>query len=718
MRTLLVDNYDSYTYNLAELIARVTGVEPIIVGNDELTCEEAVRLPIDAIVLSAGPGSAAHARDIGIAAELLGSATVPILGVCLGHQIIAHQSGALVEPAEHPAHGIISAVRLDDDPLFRGLPRAIKVVRYHSLAVSAPLPSALRGIATADDGTIMALRHRSRPHWGVQFHPEAACTEYGAQLIENFAEIVGARKVRSPIAVRAERPIEAGTSPMTEKSTPIRLTMSRVEVDSGIDSLRAYEALYRDRPYSFWLDTNATRESHGWSFMGAMSAARDHLLTARGHLVTEIDAAGHATTYPVDSVWRHLDQRLHHYRVEFEETPAADETDGVRPMPFRGGYVGYLGYGLSTSLVDVAHPGDRTPDLALLFVSRFLAFDHVSGRLFACAVHTDAEADAVRRWLADVVELLGKFGAEGGTSHPAGADDVDPDALEQALRASALVPRADYEHKVRACIDEIRAGETYEVCLTTGFEGPSLRDPFGVYRTLRRVNPAPYAAFLDLGDVQILSSSPERFLRISPAGRVETKPIKGTSARGATPAEDVRAARGLATDPKMRAENMMIVDLLRNDLNRVCRVGTVAVDALMHVETYQTVHQLVSTISGRLRDGRSPIDAVEACFPGGSMTGAPKLNTMKIISRVEPHARGPYAGALGVFSLDGYVDLSIVIRTIVNDPSRWFVGAGGAVLMTSDPAAEYAEMIQKATPPMLAIAQSGTPGYSGGPCTQ
>jgi para-aminobenzoate synthetase len=153
----------------------------------------------------------------------------------------------------------------------------------------------------------------------------------------------------------------------------------------------------------------------------------------------------------------------------------------------------------------------------------------------------------------------------------------------------------------------------------------------------------------------------------------------------------------------MRAENMMIVDLLRNDLNRMCEVGTVKVDSLMHVESYQTVHQLVSTISGKLANGRAPLDVIESCFPGGSMTGAPKLRTMEIISDLEQHTRGVYAGALGILSLDGYVDLSIVIRTIINDPKHWFIGAGGAVLINSDPAAEYWEMISKASPPITAV---------------
>jgi para-aminobenzoate synthetase len=197
VQTLLVDNYDSYSYNLAELISRATCSEPYVVKNDELTCQEALSLPVDCIVLSPGPGSPAKRRDIGISAQLLKESELPVLGVCLGHQIIAYESGAQVSRAEYPAHGIVSKVNLAKDPIFEGIPGMIEAVRYHSLAVSSPLPPGLVEIATAADGTVMAVRRVNRPHWGVQFHPEAACTEYGERLMRNFHDFA-AGHVRVP----------------------------------------------------------------------------------------------------------------------------------------------------------------------------------------------------------------------------------------------------------------------------------------------------------------------------------------------------------------------------------------------------------------------------------------------------------------------------------------------------------------------------------------
>lgn len=695
MRTLLVDNYDSYSYNLAALIASVTGSSPIVVKNDELSCQEALSLPLDCIVLSPGPGSPASRRDVGISMELLARTSLPVLGVCLGHQIIAHQCGARVAAAEHPAHGVVSRVTLKDDCLFKGIPETIEAVRYHSLAVAPPLPASLIQIGAACDGTIMAIRHARRPLWGVQFHPEAACTKYGELLISNFRDLVvggspaGTRGSRS----RAASVVTASAPSASAAPGLVRLHLTQREVSCRADPLCIYESLYRHGPPSFWLDTNAARDSHSWSFIGALTGPLDHLTTAAGNVVTTTGADGRSTVRKVDSVWEHLRSLLARYVV-------AGESDA----PFLGGYVGYFGYGVPTSRIKVARSARRLPDLALLFCTRFLAIDHASGRVLVSALHTAGERDQAAEWTDGMCGALEALPASAPRQPPAWPD---PAALAAFISETALDTQQEYEEKVRVCIQKITEGETYEVCLTTGFEGPALADPFGVYRILRLVNPAPYSAYLDFGNVQVLSSSPERFLRIGRDRRAEAKPIKGTAPRQADPVADAAAADRLAADPKMRAENMMIVDLLRNDLNRVCATGTVRVDSLMHVESYQTVHQLVSTISGRLSEGRTALEVVESCFPGGSMTGAPKLRTMEIISELEQHAREAYAGTLGILSLDGYTDLSIVIRAIVNDPQRWFVGAGGAVLIGSNATEEYTEMIHKASPPVAAILLTG-----------
>jgi para-aminobenzoate synthetase len=244
--------------------------------------------------------------------------------------------------------------------------------------------------------------------------------------------------------------------------------------------------------------------------------------------------------------------------------------------------------------------------------------------------------------------------------------------------------------------EELRAGNTYEVNLTYR-DGCDASDPLATYLRLRASNPAPYAGLLRHRGTHLLSSSPERYATVDRNRWLETRPIKGTTARGATPEEDERLRHQLATGHKFRAENLMIVDLLRNDLSMVCEVGTVEVPSLMTVESYASVHQLVSTVGGRLRADVSTLGALRALFPAGSMTGAPKLRTMQIIDAVETSARGLYAGAFGWICADGRADLGVVIRSLVSGPDgAWRIGTGGGITVRSDVDDEWAETLWKA----------------------
>jgi para-aminobenzoate synthetase len=254
-----------------------------------------------------------------------------------------------------------------------------------------------------------------------------------------------------------------------------------------------------------------------------------------------------------------------------------------------------------------------------------------------------------------------------------------------------------YADAFAAVQEHLHAGNSYEVNLTHRTEESSELDPVDLYASLRTANPAPYAGVLKHGDTWLLSASPERFATIDRHRRVETRPIKGTTPRGATPEEDEALRHRLATDAKFRAENLMITDLLRHDLSTVCEVGTVEVPHLMDVESYASVHQLVTTVCGRLRDDVGTVEALRALFPAGSMTGAPKLRTMQIIDEVEQTPRGVYAGAFGWISGDGRVDLGVVIRSLFRSGAGpWYLGTGGGITVHSDVDAEWAETQWKA----------------------
>lgn len=422
------------------------------------------------------------------------------------------------------------------------------------------------------------------------------------------------------------------------------------------------------------------------------------------------------------------------------------------PGPFRGGYLGYFGYELGAEFGLATRQRSPHPDAVWLRSDRFAVLDHAAGTLTLVALagpFGGLTPEAAERWLdaaqqrlaattaslpssASAASILvpASTSAPAGsvTSHAPGSGGMAPTPPAEEARstrqpqpppmhqnqpqhqnqhhhrrlADLTRPRADYEAAVQAAQRELVAGESYEICLTTTLTAPSPTPAdrareLDEYLALREQNPAAYAAFLQLPDgLTVFSSSPERFLRVDANGWAESRPIKGTAPRAPDPVEDTRLRDALRQDPKTMAENLMIVDLVRNDLGRVSRSGSVEVPALMAVQTLAHVHQLYSTVRGRLRQGLNALDAIRACFPGGSMTGAPKERTCEIIDRLETGPRGIYSGALGWLGFDGTADLSIVIRTAVRQDDQLRIGSGGAIVLGSDPNAEYREMLLKA----------------------
>jgi para-aminobenzoate synthetase len=384
----------------------------------------------------------------------------------------------------------------------------------------------------------------------------------------------------------------------------------------------------------------------------------------------------------------------------------ATPTPAGLPFDFNLGYVGCLGYELKAETGGhAAHRAD-TPDAALIFADRMLAIDHVEGMSYLLALSAGGDDDDASAWLDDASRRLLELPTQGSASRPpATGGDALVGMTDPAARGM-VQPRHDrgaYLDRIADCLEEIRDGESYEVCLTNAVTAPIAIDAPRTFAWLRRRSPVPYGALLEFPDAAILSASPERFLTVGRDRVVESKPIKGTRPRGATPADDEALHDDLATNPKDRAENLMIVDLIRNDLNRVCEIGTVHVPKIFDVETYAPVHQLVSTIRGRMRPEASAVDCVRETFPGGSMTGAPKLRTMQIIDRLEDGPRGFYSGALGWFGLSGAADLSIVIRTLTATKRDVSFGVGGAIIALSDAEEEFEETVVKSRAMVTAL---------------
>ncbi len=714
---LLVDNYDSFTFNLQHLLAAELGDLPTVCHNDEIPFDALRRGEFRALVISPGPGRPERAADFGDCARAILEFELPVLGVCLGHQGIATAFGGAVEQAPAPVHGEATEIVHEGAPMFAGVPRRFEAVRYHSWVVAEPLPDCLEVTARAGDGSVMALAHRSRPIWGVQFHPESIGTPSGAALVRNFAAAAGrplapprhassaplppAAAVASAASTVSAPPSASAAPPATKAPHPSPMVPDALppsarsaptwdlvvrKLPGRHDPKAAFEALFAGEANAFWLDDAA---GAGRTFIGTSTGPGSELLTQEpGEDRVRVEGEDGSASTVDGSIFDLLRRRLSERRVESD-----------LPFDFCGGYVGYFGYGLKRGLGSPNRFEAHEPDACFMAATRMVAFDQHSEQAFVIGIvppgvpraEVAAEVDALCRCLEQVPP----------PSEPRRA--AEPEAAEGDPVDLAL-DRPAYLDAIAAAQQALYDGESYELCLTNRLRLPvDAVDPLEVFARQRSLNPAPYGAFLRFGDLAVLSSSPERFLRISPGGEVEARPVKGTRARGATPAEDERLREELRTSIKDRAENLMIVDLLRNDLSRTCEVGSVVVDELIGLETHPHVHQLVSTIRGRLRDVRDPLGCVEACFPGGSMTGAPKLRSMEILDRLEPEPRGIYSGALGYLGLGGGVDLSIVIRTAVLREGVATVGSGGAITVRSDPEEEWREMLLKAGPILDAL---------------
>lgn len=463
----------------------------------------------------------------------------------------------------------------------------------------------------------------------------------------------------------------------------------------AVNCEEAYPLLTGGAEYSFWLDS--AREESPMSVASYVGVVPPQLSPLR------VDSARAAAESGGEDPFAQLEAALARAPRVHPDTAAAT---GL-PAGLRGGYVGYFGYEARAAMgMEHGHPVPGylpayeapTPDSLWLPAVRYLVHEHARPGAAARSWLVGDES-----WCEAAEQLLSAAGKRASEGTPVNAPELAELLLFPAPAAEA------YMDAVCASQHEIYEGNSYEVCLTAQtvarIPNPSPELFFELYRRQRAHNAAPYAAYLRCGDFSVLSSSPERFLSVDEQRNAQTKPIKGTVPRGATPEEDAAAAVWLRTDEKTRAENLMIVDLLRNDLSTVSDPASVRVPVLMGVESYSTVHQLVSTVSSRLREGISAVAAARACFPGGSMTGAPKPSTMQIIEGLEGRARGVYSGALGFVSVDGSVNLSIVIRTLVaHDEGTVTLAAGGAIVADSDPAAEYEEMLTKlraALPPSV-----------------
>ena len=454
------------------------------------------------------------------------------------------------------------------------------------------------------------------------------------------------------------------------------------EIDTELSPLDAFE-LFKDKQFSFFIDSGMDPNKLGrYSFIGSDPFI---VINTRGSesVLTRGAEKSSLSGNPFDVVNHFLEV----YRLDSCSSP----------VPFIGGAVGYFSYDLchfierlpNTTVDDL-----KLPECYFGFYDLVLAFDNLQGKVYVISTgfpelrETERMERAIKR-LKEVKDKLADA-LSSGTEAPFTSASFP---MEQVTLKGGFTHK-EYVDAVEKARQYIIAGDIFEVNLSQRFEAELSITPYELYKRLRHINPAPFACYLNFDEVTVVSASPERFLRVR-GDWVETRPIKGTRRRGKTPEEDKVLSNELLSSVKDRAENIMIVDLERNDLGRVCRFGTVKVTELTILEMFPTVFHLTSTVEGRLIEGKSCIDLLKATFPGGSITGAPKVRAMEIIDELEPTKRSVYTGNIGYLSFNGDIDLNIAIRTLLVKGRKAYFQVGGAVVYDSDPEAEYQETLDK-----------------------
>ena len=661
MRTLLIDNYDSFTYNLYQWLTRVNGKAPLVIKNNEMSWSDIQNLAIDNIVISPGPGHPAVDEDIGVCADVLRFANMPVLGICLGHQCLAQVYGAHVSHAPLPMHGRRSKIFHDHSDLFATLPSSFHVVRYHSYHVETPLPDCLEKLAHSDDGVIMAIKHREKPYYGVQFHPESIHSEYGVELLENFKKITQ--------DFYSKQKLE-----FTYREYPLTITSEEI-----------FHRCFANSNPVVWLDSHHP-EFSSMSIMGDISGPHSHRLRYQIKNKKTEYISQNEHYFIEESIFDVLKKHLNNKKTNLKNNP------DINKVPFHCGYVGYFGYELKclTNPVSNMHQA-KTDDAEWLFLDRAIVIDHQHEKIYLMALFNQDTAHMTQDWFHIMAE---KIGSPNDTLTKTNSSQIQFTTPQE--KQGFTHSKTQYIEKINQCLEAIRDGESYELCLTQQWHAEVKKDiSLQYYLALRERNRPPYGAYCRFDQTHIASASIERFISVNADRLIESKPIKGTLKRGKTQKEDLALIKQLINDERFQAENLMIVDLLRNDLNKVCEPDTVHVPHFQHVESFAQVHQLVSTIRGRLKPELCVIDAIQACFPGGSMTGAPKIRSLTILDKLETEARGIYSGSIGYLSLSGCADLNIVIRTAIFHEHKVSIGVGGAITALSDPVEEYHEIMLK-----------------------
>jgi para-aminobenzoate synthetase len=736
-RILFIDAYDSFTNNIVGLLETTLAVQVSVIHHDcPMKDLKALLRDFDAVVIGPGPGHPENPKDIGLISQLweLDEADLlPIFGVCLGFQSLASAHGATIQQLPRPRHGIVTRVTHQNSDIFTDTGK-FYATNYHSLTVR--LPSSVEGTLMPlawdfDDevngAIVLALRHATKPFWGVQFHPESECTttdaarrmitnwwaqadawislhhrsvshdvKHIARLLSNPARINGNEKSSSTVETIYINGTCDTIDPLHEslggKGCRRPSLLWERYAASKVAPTRLYETLREGGDAVVLLDSQDHPKGR-FSILGLVHSQSSPMLTYRvADRALRYGTGSDIASFPtrtlesIEQVWPLLQEALDNNKPDQQYLP--DE------IPFWGGWMGYISYEAGLETIDVnlheSCAASQAPDINMVFVYRSIVIDHQSSSAVVQTLLPNDES-WVKEIGAKIIEI---------SSCPKEQDSDDLE-LKGSLQLSQILKPSELEYcaKVALCQETLAVGDSYELCLTDESKllSPSTLDPWKLYKKLRLQNAAPYGSFLQLCGVTVVGSSPERFLQWDRQGHLEFRPIKGTVKKG--PNITRADAHAILNSSKERAENLMIVDLIRHDLSGVVGAANCHVSQLMVIEEYETVYQLVSAIEGHLPVDKSGIDVLRVSLPPGSMTGAPKKRSCEVLRDLEKRPRGVYSGILGFMDVGGAGDFSVVIRTAFRRGPNdvWRIGAGGAVTIQSDVTSEFHEMETKAS---------------------
>ncbi|MGN1392753.1 MAG: chorismate-binding protein [Succinivibrionaceae bacterium] len=705
---LLVDNYDSFTYNLIQYLG-ILNQDFKIIKNDELILSEIIELEPRGIILSPGPGSP---QDAGISSKIVEyfDNKCPILGICLGHQVIVESSGGTVDHAPTPMHGKISNIKHKGTGIFTNIPSSIHVTRYHSLTVTKlPNDYEITAITDTEPRVVMGVQHKNYPVFGVQFHIEALETEYGLHILKNFCDIVNERKI-------LPRDIKEYNLPVNTYKPVINKYLQQKSLLPNISNLKGF-ALEIITPSDFTtLDCVKIFENE----------REFKLLDSQENEITELNRYSIFAFNPILRVENHdgenyletfdgLNQSITDSSDALECIEQIIKTYSIKVLPplpnhisvpFVGGFIGHISYeyyrvlfedklGTDIFLKESQNLtfDDSEPELPLLSFSLYenaIIYDKKASKWFITSI---VSKNHLEKFKNRVLYKIKEWQTSKVSKKQNLATSLQKNTTEPEVYTS--VSDEEYIEDLNKIHEFIKDGKVYQINYTQRFDMDYTDSPSSVYEKLIEINSSPFGGLFISNDYSILSTSPERFIQIKD-NKISTRPIKGTIQKTGDEEQDAELKEQLRNSAKDRSELLMIVDLERNDFGKICEYGSICVPKQFIIEEYPTLFHLVSEINGVLRKGTSIKDIFMSCFPGGSITGAPKLVAIQCINLLERVPRSVYTGTMGYIDISGNIDLNIVIRTIILKNNKAYFSAGGGIVWDSDNQSEYEESLLKA----------------------